>query len=89
MEDGVLIGGMLLYDGITRYISDHEGEDLLLIRAIQSLSDDVDGGPQTVIIYPGCKHNYTTCLTVFDNLDNFGGFPWIPGVNPFGSRSLV
>jgi len=42
-----------------------------------------------VKIYPGCDRVRATCESKFDNLDNFGGFPWIPTKNPFGGSSIV
>ena len=41
-------------------------------------------GPMATV-YPGCSHNTTDCDTVFDNLDNYGGFPYLPSENPFGN----
>jgi uncharacterized phage protein (TIGR02218 family) len=38
--------------------------------------------------YPGCDHTLVACKTKFDNLDNFGGFPYFPQKNPFGSNPL-
>ncbi len=39
-------------------------------------------------IYPGCNKLNTTCKDKFDNLNNFGGFPFMPQKNPT-SRSLI
>lgn len=33
----------------------------------------------TFSVYPGCDKNRTTCLTKFNNVVNFGGFPDMPG----------
>lgn len=38
---------------------------------------------QTVTISPGCDHTQNTCITVYSNGDNYGGFPFIPLKNPF------
>jgi len=39
-----------------------------------------------VTLYPGCDLAYAgDCLTKFNNQLNFGGFPFIPNVNPFVS----
>lgn len=37
----------------------------------------------TVVVNPGCDHTKTTCQSKFGNLVNFGGFPYIPVINPF------
>jgi uncharacterized phage protein (TIGR02218 family) len=36
---------------------------------------------QQVKLYAGCEHNMADCHLKFDNLINFGGFPWIPSSN--------
>ena len=38
---------------------------------------------------PGCDLRRDTCAAKFGNLLNFGGFPDIPGRNPFGGTSIV
>jgi uncharacterized phage protein (TIGR02218 family) len=38
-----------------------------------------------VRLYAGCDHSMQTCQSRFNNLDNYGGFPFIPGKNPFSS----
>lgn len=32
----------------------------------------------------GCKHTMDDCLGVFNNINNYGGYPWIPLKNPIG-----
>lgn len=34
-------------------------------------------------VYPGCDRRADTCLNKFNNLDNFGGVPDMPGKSPF------
>lgn len=36
-------------------------------------------------IYPGCKKTSTWCRVKFNNISNFGGFPFMPRENPFES----
>lgn len=38
-----------------------------------------------VRLYAGCDHSMQTCQSRFNNLDNYGGFPFIPSKNPFSS----
>lgn len=40
---------------------------------------------QAVRLYRGCDHTAQTCAAKFNNLDNFGGFPFIPDKNPFST----
>lgn len=35
----------------------------------------------------GCNHTTDDCRIVFNNINNFGGFPWIPTENPVGQKS--
>lgn len=98
---GTLVGGMLRApDGTLRYIVEHNGENIKLMRPIYSLVPaTADGGyglnygelygGDALKMYPGCDHTRATCDSKFNNLDNFGGFPWIPGKNPMGGSSIV
>ena len=45
-------------------------------------------GGITVDIYPGCAHTLSDCRDKFNNLDNYGGFPYIPLLNPFNGSTL-
>lgn len=35
----------------------------------------------SITAYPGCRHTIADCRDKFDNLDNFGGFPYVPNKN--------
>lgn len=37
----------------------------------------------TVTMVRGCNHSFTECNVKFDNLDNYGGFMYVPTKNPF------
>lgn len=83
--DGYFTGGMLKSgDGTLRFITAHTGDALTLSRPIPGAI-----GETLVSIYPGCDHLKSTCINKFNNLDNFGGFPYIPGRNPFDGNSIV
>jgi uncharacterized phage protein (TIGR02218 family) len=80
--DGYYTGGILkLADGSMRYIINHTGTTLTLIYPFEDLTVDSNGFEATV--YPGCAHTVDACLNKFDNLNNYGGFPYLPGKNPF------
>lgn len=75
--------------GELRYITSHSGLTLTLMYALPSLTEEVnDGsaGQSTVTLYPGCDHTRATCVSKFNNVDNFGGFPWLPSKNPFSNN---
>lgn len=83
--DGWLTGGILVApDNSSRFIVAHSAGVVTLSRPLASLTTG-----QVVKLYPGCDHLRTTCDTKFNNLDNFGGFPWIPSRNPFDGSSIV
>jgi uncharacterized phage protein (TIGR02218 family) len=43
---------------------------------------------QEIFLYPGCDHTMATCSSKFSNLENYGGFPYIPAKNPFGGNPV-
>lgn len=38
-----------------------------------------------LVLRAGCNHSLTACRTKFNNVVNFGGFPWVPTENPFNT----
>lgn len=51
---------------------------LLLPFSVDVLGTDVD-------VFAGCTHDLAICLSKFDNVINYGGFPYVPRKNPFNS----
>jgi uncharacterized phage protein (TIGR02218 family) len=37
----------------------------------------------SVVFLPGCKHTRSVCNSKYSNIDNYGGFPFVPTKNPF------
>jgi uncharacterized phage protein (TIGR02218 family) len=74
------VGGYVeLPDGSdSRQILDQEADNLTLLLPFY---DPVAGAE--VNVYRGCDHTLTTCKAVFNNVLNYGGFPYVPTVNPF------
>lgn len=74
-----------------RYILSHVGNVITLSRPFEHLNEIFAAGPPPIAVnlYPGCPKNMTACKDIFDNLDNFGGFPWIPPKNPMGGSSIL
>lgn len=91
--DGYYNAGMIEGpDGALRFIVKHTGTQLTLIRPLDSLTKEFeDGGgvPIAANIYPGCDRTKETCFNKFANLDNYGGYPYIPLTNPLGGSSIV
>lgn len=71
-------GGWLEAGGQRRLVIWHEADSVKLLSPIAGL---VIGGP--VSVYAGCDGLKTTCKDKYANVRKFGGFPWIPIVNPF------
>lgn len=91
--DGRFRGGMIQApDGVVRFITNHVGDVITLSRPFQTLINlfAINGpGEVTVRVFPGCAHNMSDCISIFDNIKNYGGFPWIPQINPMGGSSIV
>lgn len=82
--DGFYTGGMLITaDGIPRFVVAHSGDSVTLSRTVPGLASG-----QNISLYPGCDHLKETCFNKFNNLNNFGGFPWIPIRNPYNGSSI-
>ena len=92
-------GGVLRFGTQLGFITGHAGAVLTLSRAMPELAAAIAApgiDPETsnplpvfVDIAPGCDLRAATCSAKFGNLPNFGGFPEIPGRNPFGGGSIV
>lgn len=98
--DGWYLGGILDFDGTLRFIARHVGTVITIQRAIDGLAEALANhgygnsygkfyGDLTVTIHPGCDRTIKTCRDKFDNLANYGGFPWIPSRNPIDGSSIV
>lgn len=83
VPDGWFAGGYVEWQsapGVTerRFIKAHAGTVLTLLGGAQGMAP---GTP--VSAYAGCDRTAQTCLDKFNNLDNHGGFPSLPGKSPF------
>lgn len=77
--DNYFTGGFIKdSNGISRFIASHIGDEIRLFRRVPSI---VPGS--IVRIFPGCNRSIDNCKNKFNNLDNHGGFPFIPSKNPF------
>lgn len=97
--EGWYRGGVLRFGTQLGFITSHAGAALLLSRPMSELAAALEtpeldvgtGDPLPVLVdmAPGCDLRAATCAEKFGNLLNFGGFPEIPGRNPFGGGSIV
>lgn len=87
---GFFNGGLVRApDGSSRYILNHSGSTLILSRRLERLEENGEPGVSVISLFPGCPKTRNACMNRFNNLNNFGGFPWIPNKNPFGGSSIV
>ena len=85
LPNGYFTAGILRGpDDATRFIVSHVGSVLTLQRPMYTLA-----GGDSVRLYPGCDKLMSTCSGKFNNLDNYGGFPWVPARNPYDGRSII
>lgn len=66
-----------------RGLKSHVGNTAVMTHPIPALTGLVD-----VYLYPGCKHNRPDCNDFFDNIENYGGFPFGQRQNPMGNTSV-
>lgn len=88
---GYFIGGIIETQDNSqkRYIVNQSGNVLTLQRPFEHLQELFDAGPVSVNLYPGCPKNIEACIDRFNNVLNYGGFPWIPSKNPMGGSSIL
>lgn len=61
-------------NGVHRHITYHVGQS---VTVTPPFPYDVSSG-DTFDAAPGCDHSITDCSTKFNNIVNYGGYPWIP-----------
>lgn len=75
----VFKGGYALRNGNEfRSIKDQVTNTITLVSPYNGLETG-----ETIQIFKGCDRAIATCNTVFDNVANYGGFPYIPIKNPY------
>lgn len=80
------VGGLIEWDIATGTVSRgviRQNGDVLTLSGLAldlSVSDSVR-------VYPGCARSLTDCETLHNNVQNFGGQPWIPTDNPVGKNN--
>lgn len=76
--DGWFKAGFLSYFNDWRMIISHTGDTVTVILPFEGLAAGA-----AVDAFAGCDRSRTVCKGRFDNLLNYGGFPFIPTKNPF------
>jgi uncharacterized phage protein (TIGR02218 family) len=80
------IGGFLRIPGTNeqRLILDQVSTT---VTVLMSFAVDISGG--TIDAFQGCDHTAETCARKFDNIINYGGFPFVPIINPFEQTQIT
>jgi uncharacterized phage protein (TIGR02218 family) len=78
--DGFFAGGTLenAAGGEARMVIAHTGNNLTVTLPLETVAVG-----DLVTVRAGCGHTVTDCHSKFNNLANFGGFPFVPSNNPF------
>lgn len=66
-----------------RFIRSFTGLALTLTQPFYGIPDDAE-----VEVSPGCTHTRLMCDGTYDNLPNYGGFPFVPSKNPFSGNPI-
>lgn len=82
LESGILKGGLFACGSVKRMIVDTPATGKL------TLMHPIYGSikHQSCTVSLGCEHTLTECKTKFNNVANYGGFPWIPDKNPYSDN---
>lgn len=76
-------GGYVEFPVGRRPIVQQNGDQVTLPMAVRGLLVG-----HSADVYPGCDHTLQVCNDRFNNVDNYGGFPFIPRLNPFGNSPI-
>jgi len=71
-------GGFCIIDGQNNYIISHSINTVKFLYPIKNTIFNSD-----IFMFPGCDKTISSCRDKFNNLENFGGFPFVPKSDPF------
>lgn len=66
-----------------RFILSHTGANIVVNVPFIDMPNNAN-----IQAYPGCDHTFLTCKNKFSNNINYGGQPYYPVKNPFGSSQI-
>lgn len=84
LDASYFTGGMFRLGDEYRLIVGQSGDVLTLLDRIPGLAPGM-----AATAWPGCSRSTATCAGKFDNIDNYGGLPFLPAKNPFSGDALV
>ena len=94
-DPGYFTGGWVQFDSEAlgtdkRFIIDggvEDGQPWLQV-SMDMFNFTVGDGNDVLRIYAGCNRSPEDCRTKFNNTPNYGGFPHVPGFNPFMGKGV-
>ena len=82
--NSIFTGGYIVTgNGLKKMIVNHTDNKLTLLTTMQGLTVG-----EEIQMCEGCDHTFDTCRFRFQNGENYGGFDYIPKINPFGSTTV-
>lgn len=74
LRGGFVVGLSGNNNELIRHITNHQASQISVLPPFPfDFETDVN-----VRVAPGCDHSTSDCANIFNNLDNYGGFPFIP-----------
>jgi hypothetical protein len=90
--EGWLTGGELVIGNARRLIRAHTDEGatgrVVVSRPIINPETDTSGDI-LFEAFAGCDHTYSTCISKFNNIKNYGGQRFLPTKNPFMGEPVI
>lgn len=80
---GWFVGGMLVIGNVRRVITANVGTTVTVMHPVPTT---VTGA--SCLLHPGCDHTRASCNTKFNNILNYGGFPWMPLRSPYSGDNV-
>lgn len=74
-----VLGQIVKSDGSRRLITSYGTSSIIMERAFTLEAGD------SVVLYKGCDKTVSVCKNRFGNILNYGGFPYMPDIDPFTS----
>lgn len=84
VNDGYYSFGYAQAIGVRRGVISHTASDIVLISPIPGLAIG-----DTILVAAGCDKRISTCQSKFNNVDNFGGFKYIPHIDPVNDGGRI
>lgn len=93
--DKITINGFSGVDFVGGYIATPSNDDWRMVleqntdtfTLLLPFSENPVG--KIMSVYMGCDHKIATCRDKFSNVVNFGGYPYIPSINPYTQQQFT